>query len=85
MVELALGFTVTLISLLIGYQLGKNQRVIPENTQKKINEIFHRVVPRSDVGPVERPSAQDNYYRDNPKAKIENEVMDDALGTLNNQ
>lgn len=84
MTELLTGFTITLISLLTGYSLGKNSRIIPEQTQKKINQIFNRVVtPKSDVGAVVRPNAQQNYYRDNPTIAREDELMDDTLNILN--
>ena len=82
MIELFTGSLLSLGSLLIGYSLGKNQRLIPEQTQKRINEIFTRVVPKSDVGPIERPTVQQNFYRDNPRAAIENEVMAQQFGEL---
>lgn len=83
MILLLLGFTITLISLLIGYSLGKHQQVVSPDVQKRINTIFKKVVTNPDVGPIARPTVQDNYYRDNPKAKIEDEVMSEALDKLN--
>lgn len=84
MIELLIGFAITLISLLIGFQLGKNSRVIPEQTQKKINQIFNRVVtPKSDVGAVSRPTVEQNYYRDNPQIAKEHGIMDETLDILN--
>lgn len=83
MIFLIAGFIISLISLLIGYSLGKNNRIIPENTQQKINQIFTRIVePKTDVGAVERPDIKQNYYRDNPQAKVENDMMDEALTNL---
>ena len=83
MIELFTGAILTLISLLVGFQLGKYQRLIPERTQKKINEIFDRVVPNPEVGPVIRPTTQQNFYRDNPQAKVEDDAMTGALDNLN--
>lgn len=83
MIELITGFLLTIISLLVGFQLGKNQTIVTSDTKKQIQQIFKRVVPRSDVGPVIRPSAEDNYYRDNPSARVEEEVMSGAIEDLN--
>lgn len=81
--ELLLGFGLTIISLLIGFQLGKDQRLIPEKAQRRIEEILTRTVQDKGVGAVERPTAQDNYYRDNPKVKIEDDVMNNTIEILN--
>lgn len=83
MIELFTGAALTLISLLVGYQLGKHQRMIPERTQKKINEIFDRVVPNPEVGAIPRPTPRQNYYRDNPQALVENDTMTKELDDLN--
>lgn len=85
MIELIIGFTITLISLIIGFNLGRNQTIITADTKRQINQIFSRVVPKNEVGPVERPTAQQNYYRDHPEEAVERDVMDDTLNILKNQ
>lgn len=77
------GALLVLISLLIGFKLGKDQTIVTTDTKKQIQQIFTRVVPKSDVGPVVRPDATQNYYRDNPQAAINNNVMTGALDDLN--
>lgn len=83
MVELIIGSMLTLISLLIGFSLGKNQTIITQDTKKQISQIFKRVVPNPEVGPVQRPDALTNYYRDNPQAAQEASEMNRTLETLN--
>lgn len=79
MIELIAGFALTMISLLVGFSLGKNQTVVTQDVKKQIQQIFTRVVPRNDgVGIVERPNAQQVFYRDNPQyAKIQQEATQD--------
>lgn len=83
MFELMTGFVLTLISLLVGYNLGKHQQVVPPDTQKQIARIFQKVVPNDEVGAVMRPTAQDNYYRDNPQIAREDELMASEFDNLN--
>lgn len=77
------GALLVLISLLIGYKLGKDQTIVSVDTKKQINQIFKKVVPKSDVGPIERPTTQQNFYRDNPQMATENDVMQNTFDTLN--
>lgn len=79
MIELITGSLITALSLLIGYKLGKDQTIVTQDTRKQINRIFNKVVPNDEVGIIERPTQQDNFYRDNPRARIEDEVMTEVL------
>lgn len=83
MLELIGGSLLTTISLLIGYSLGKNNQVVPNDVKRQINQIFSRVVPNPEVGPVIRPDAKQNFYRDNPVIAREHEVMAGAIDKLN--
>lgn len=82
MLELLAGFILTITSLLIGFSLGRHQAMIAPDTQRKIQAIFKRVVSKRDVGPIVRPSAEDNYYRDHPTQRAEDEAMGDTLEKL---
>ena len=81
MTDLIIGSLVTLISLLIGFRLGKYQRVIPEDTQKKINKIFTKVVPLEDreVGAISSLSPRELELERNPQLKAEQEVMQEVF------
>ncbi len=82
MVDLLIGFVITLVSLLLGFSLGKHQAPISPDVTRKINSLFKRVAPKSDVGIIERPTAEDNYYRDHPEAKAEAQEMGRAIERL---
>ena len=82
--DLIIGFLITLVSILVGFQLGRNQAVVSNDTKKQIQQIFTRVVPRDkEIGAVQRPTAQQNFYRDNPQALEEQQVMDKTFEGLN--
>ena len=82
MILLLTGFAITVVSLLIGYNLGKNQTVVSTDVKKQIDKIFNRVVPNSEVGVIPRPTVVDNFYRDNPRIAKEHEVMNDTFKNL---
>ncbi len=73
----------TLFCIAIGYSLGRNQTVVPPDMHKKITQIFNKVIEHPDLGAVERPTVQDNFYRDNPKVKLEDDIMDKQFTNLN--
>jgi len=83
MIELLTGAALSLISLLVGFKLGKDQAMITPDTKKQIQQIFRRVVPNTEVGPVARPTSQQNFYRDNPQIAAEDQAMTGALDDLN--
>lgn len=70
---------------MIGYTLGNH---INGPVGPSITDIMKkRVIPtiqtafkgKPDVGPVMRPSAQDNFYRDHPDLAEEHRLMDEAF------
>ena len=85
MLDLIVGAVITLLSILIGYNLGKNQSVVTPDFKKQVNQIFRRVVPDKEIGIIERPTAQQNFYRDNPQAAKENEIMEESFNILNKE
>lgn len=78
-------FVFNVISLFIGYVLGKNKdnTINTPDVKKQIQQIFNKIAPNPDVGAVTRPTVKQNYYRDNPVMAQEQDVMDNALDTLN--
>lgn len=85
MQELLTGFVITMIALLIGFSLGKDQMVVTKDVQQQIKQIFKRVVPKSDVGPVMALSQRELDILNNPKLKEEQDIMDREFGHLNNR
>ncbi len=82
MIEYLIGSVIALLSLLLGYSLGKHQTAVPPDMNKKITQIFHKVVNNPDVGAVARPTDKDNFYRDNPEALREDQLMTETLKGL---
>lgn len=83
MIELLAGTIISLSSLLIGFSLGKNESPMPPDVRRKVEQIFKRVVPPSEVGAIERPTQQDNFYRDNPLIAQEHKIMEDEIDKIN--
>lgn len=81
MIEFIISSIITSISMLVGYSLGRWNSPTPPNIQRKIDKIFHKVVssaptlPGDEIGPIQRPTATQNYYRDNPKQAEEDRLM----------
>lgn len=84
MIEILTGAAITMISLLLGYSLGKHDAPLPPDTQKRLNTILKRAVPplKPDVGIVERPDVKANFYRDNPRIAKEHETMSTEFDKL---
>lgn len=82
MIELITGFVITIVSLYMGFNLGKHASIATPDITNKVNQIFKRVVPKTEVGAIERPTQQDNFYRDNPQYAQEQEAVGSTLDDL---
>lgn len=78
-----LGFILTTMGICLGYNLGRHSQVVPPDTQKQINQIFRKVIPNREVGGIPRPTAEQNYYRDNPRQAQEDQIMTKEIDKLN--
>jgi len=83
MLELLIGFTITLISLLVGFSLGRYQQSLPPSVNKQIQQIFKKVVPDTDVGGIEPPTQRDLDFYNNPKLAREHEELNRTFDKLN--
>lgn len=83
MIDFIFGSVISVVSLLIGFSLGKNQSPIPPSIQqevkKKYDEVMRKVAPPSDVGAVIRPTARERELRDNPRIAEEQTIMSETL------
>lgn len=82
MIEYIAASLSTMLSIMLGYYLGKYHSPTPPQVTKKLDTILKRVVaatltiPTNSVGPILRPSATQNYYRDNPQEAEEQRLME---------
>lgn len=85
MIDLFIGFGITIISLLVGFNLGKYQQLIPEEARKALLENLKEITQKrvSDVGPVPRPTQKDLNMWNNPQMAEEHKVMEQTFGDLN--
>lgn len=80
MINFIAGAVVTVLSILIGYSLGKGSSIIPEETRKQVKKLIDAMpFTKHDLGAVERPSAQDIKRFDNPLLKEEEEAMSETF------
>lgn len=83
--EFVPGFIVTIISLLIGYFLGRRDidKNIEPDVKHKISQIFKKIIPNNEIGPVPVLSQRELDIIRNPKLKTEQDVMGNVLDKLN--
>jgi hypothetical protein len=69
-------FIITIVSILIGYFLGKGS--ISKDTYQEIKkQVEHRVLPKytQPSGPIQRPDAKRLYDLEHPEVEEEKEEM----------
>lgn len=76
MTEFTLGALVLLVGIWVGFSLGKNSSIIPEETRKQVKRLVDAMpFTKKDIGGVMRPSAHDIANFENPIKKAEEEEM----------
>ncbi len=75
MSEFLVGALTSLISLWIGYAIGKGSSIIPEETQKQVKRLARALPIDRGIGAVPRPTARDIKRFENPLLKAEEEEM----------
>lgn len=85
MINLIAGFSITIISLLIGYLLGSSNESEERVTLKKVGKFIKRANPIRDksIGAIERPTQKDILFKDKPWLKEEEDEMIKSLDNLN--
>lgn len=82
MIEFLVGSLVTLISLWLGYTIGKGSSIIPEETRKQVSRLIRELPIKRDIGGVERPTAQDIKRFENPVLRAEEEEMSKTFSEI---
>lgn len=86
MIDTFLGAILSLVSLSIGYYLGRNNFSDAKETLVKTRQVVEEVVHgRSDVGVVERPDPHELHRMTDPKFAEEEDAMNDQLAKLLNR
>lgn len=80
MIELISGFLISIISLLIGFNLGKHQMPFSPQVKKQLDEAMGRVIPNDrGVGAVPRLTPRELELVRNPKLAEEQRIMGDTF------
>jgi hypothetical protein len=82
MIEIITGSIISLISLYIGYSLGKGSSIIPEETQKQVKRLIQALPIKRDIGAVLRPTQQDVERFNNPILQAEELEMSKTLSEI---
>lgn len=90
MIELVLGFAISLVSLLIGFSLGRFEKPLPPKLQQQLQEVFKRrvadpLINPSGVGAVPRPTQEQLDRYKNPQLAQEEQIMTQTFTELNKQ
>jgi hypothetical protein len=83
MIDTFLGFLLTIISLSIGFYLGRNNFSNAKETLVRTRQVVEDVIHgKSDVGVVERPDPHDLRRMSDPKFAAEEDEMVRQLDEL---
>ena len=76
MISFIVGAITLLVGILVGFSLGKNSSIIPEETRKQVKKLIDAMpFTKRDIGGVMRPTAHEVANFENPIKKAEEEAM----------
>ncbi len=82
MIEFLIGALVSLASLYLGYIMGKNSSIIPEETRKQVKRLVRALPIDRGLGGVSRPTAHEIANYENPIKQAEEEEMSKTLSEI---
>jgi hypothetical protein len=75
MIDFLIGSLITLVSLWVGYKLGKGSSIIPEETQRQVKRLVQALPIKNDLGGVMRPTQTELNKFENPLLEEEEEEI----------
>lgn len=75
MIDFIIGSLITLVSLWVGYKLGKGSSIIPEETRRQVKQLIRELPIKNDIGGVMRPTQTELKRFENPLVEEEEEEM----------
>lgn len=82
MINFLIGSLVTLISLWVGYTIGKGSSIIPEETRKQVKKLIQALPIDRGVGAVSVPTAHEVANYENPIKKAEEAEMSKTFSEI---
>lgn len=82
MINFITGSLVALISLWLGYSMGKNSSIIPEETTKQVKKLIQALPIDRGLGAVPRPTAADIKKYENPAIQAEEDEMSKTFSEI---
>jgi len=83
MLNFIAGAITLLVGILVGFSLGKNSSIIPEETRKQVKKLIDAMpFTKRDIGGVMRPTAHEVANFENPVKKAEEEEMSKTFGEI---
>jgi len=80
MLNFIAGAITLLVGILVGFSLGKNSSIIPEETRKQVKKLIDAMpFTKRDIGGVMRPTAHEVANFENPVKKAEEEAMSETF------
>lgn len=79
MIEFLFGALIALVSIYLGYVMGKGSSIIPEETQKQVKRLIQSLPIKNDLGGIERPTATQLKDWDNPLVQEEKDAMSETF------
>ena len=83
MISFIVGAITLLVGILVGFSLGKNSSIIPEETRKQVKKLVDAMpFTKHDVGGVMRPTAHEVANFENPIKKAEEDEMNKTFSEI---
>jgi hypothetical protein len=79
MINYIAGALTSLISLWVGYTIGKGSSIIPEETRKQVKKLIQALPIDRGIGAIPAPTAKQVEEFNNPILKAENEAMSETF------
>jgi hypothetical protein len=82
MIDYAVGSILTLVSVIVGYLIGKNINPFPKDTIEKVKTIFEKIPVKSDLGAIPRPTQAEIERFNNPLKEAEDKAMGETFAEI---
>ena len=82
MIDFLFGALTMGCGIYLGYALGKNSSIIPEETKRQVKRLIQALPIKNDLGAVERPTAHQIENFNNPIQKAEEEEMNKTFSEI---
>ena len=79
MIDFLFGALIMGCGIYLGFAMGKNSSIIPEETKQQVKRLIEILPIKRDIGMVPRPTAHEIENFNNPVKQAEEEAMSETF------